>query len=171
MKQLKLINPENASEEEVKSYNTREAARAIVIDKDGNIALLYVSKSNYYKLPGGGIDEGENKNSALLRECKEEIGCEVEVLSEIGSIVEYRKIQNLKQTSYCYLAKVRGDKGTPSFTESEIGAGFKQVWLSYDNALDAMRGGKPPHTEGKEYIKPRDTTFLEEAKELILKCI
>lgn len=167
MKQLKLINPENVSEEEIKNYDTREAARAVVIDKDGNIALLYVSKANYYKLPGGGIDEGEDKKSALLRECQEEIGCDVEVLSEIGSIIEYRKIQNLKQTSYCYLAKVKGDKGTPNFTESEIRAGFKQVWLSYNDSLNAMRDGQPPHTEGKEYIKPRDTTFLEEAKEFI----
>lgn len=167
MKLLKLINPENVSEEEVKNYKIREAARAIVFDKEGNIALLYVSKANYYKLPGGGIDEGEDKKSALLRECQEEIGCDVEVVSEIGSIIEYRKIQNLKQTSYCYLAKVKGNKGTPDFTESEIGAGFKQVWLSYNDSLNAMRNGKPPHVEGKSYIKPRDTTFLEEAKNYI----
>jgi hypothetical protein len=53
MKQLKLINPENVSEEEVKNYSTREAGRAVVFNENKNIALLYVSKENYYKLPGG----------------------------------------------------------------------------------------------------------------------
>lgn len=164
MKQLKLINPENVSENEVRNYSLREAARAIVIDKDGKIVLLNVSKANYYKLPGGGIDNGEDKITALKRECQEEIGCDIEVLNEIGLIIEYRKIHNLKQTSYCYLAKVKGEKGLPNFTNSEINAGFEQIWFSYDDALHAIRSGKAPHIEGNEYIMPRDTTFLVEAK-------
>ncbi len=53
MRQLKLINPENVSEEEVKNYSTREAGRAVVFDEDKNVALLYVSREDYYKLPGG----------------------------------------------------------------------------------------------------------------------
>ena len=56
MKQLKLINPENVSEEEVKNYSVREAVRAVVFDEDKKVALLYVSKENYYKIPGGGIE-------------------------------------------------------------------------------------------------------------------
>jgi hypothetical protein len=50
MKQLAIINPEHVSEEEVKTYATREAARAIVIDAEGKIALLHVSNKGYYKL-------------------------------------------------------------------------------------------------------------------------
>jgi len=72
MKQLKLINPENVSEEEIKKYLVREVGRAVVVDEDKKIALLYVSKENYYKLPGGGIEEGEDKISALKRECLED---------------------------------------------------------------------------------------------------
>ena len=44
MKLLKLINPENVSEEEVSSYPVREAGRAIIIDEDGKIALLEGSR-------------------------------------------------------------------------------------------------------------------------------
>jgi len=68
---------------------------------------------------------------ALERECQEEIGCDVEVVSEVGSIIEYRKIFTLKQTHNCYLAKVKGQKGTPDFTNDEKNNGFEQVWLSY----------------------------------------
>jgi ADP-ribose pyrophosphatase YjhB (NUDIX family) len=111
MGKLTVINSENATDEEVIKFKTREAARAVVINNDGNIALLNVSKWNYHKLPGGGINEGEGVIAALKRECREEIGCEVEVTGEIGEIIEYRKMFNLKQTSYCYLAKVVGEKG------------------------------------------------------------
>ena len=167
MKELKLLNPENASEEEVQSYRIREAARAIVIDANGKIALLYVSKKNYYKLPGGGLDEGEEKINALKRECKEEIGCDVEIINEVGSIVEYRKMFNIKQTSYCYLAKVKGEKGLPNFMDDEIESGFKEVWLSYENAERALMENKDICYEGSAYIVPRDTIFLKEAKNKI----
>jgi 8-oxo-dGTP pyrophosphatase MutT (NUDIX family) len=164
MKQLKLINPENASKEELKNYRTRQAVRAVVLDGENRIALLFVAKENYYKIPGGGIEEGEDKMVALQRECKEEIGCEIEVLNEIGSIVQYTKIFTLKQTSYCYLAKVKGQKGIPNYTEDEKENGFKQIWLPYDEALKAITETKANNIEGGAYIVPRDTTFLEEAR-------
>jgi len=49
----------------------REAARAVLFDDDDNIPLLFVAKHHYHKLPGGGIDDGENKEDALIRECRE----------------------------------------------------------------------------------------------------
>ena len=167
MKELKLLNPENASEEEVRSYRIREAARAIVIDANGKIALLYVSKKNYYKLPGGGLDEGEEKINALKRECKEEIGCDIEIIDKVGSIVEYRKMFNIKQTSYCYLAKVKGEKELPNFMDDEIEDGFKEVWLSYEDAERALMENKAIGYEGSAYIVPRDIIFLREAKKFI----
>ena len=168
MKFLKLINPENVSEDEVKKYRVREAGRAVVVDEDKKIALLYVAKENYYKLPGGGIEDGEDKMSALKRECLEEIGCNVEVINEIGVIVQYIKIFNLKQTSYCYLAKVKGQKGMPDFTENEKKKGFKQVWLSYDEAFKALTESKATSIKGSAYIIPRDTTFLKEARKYLV---
>ena len=135
MKHLTIINPENVIDEEVKGYQTRVAARAIVFDENNLIALLHVSKEKYYKLPGGGIEELEDYKKALARECLEEIGSSVDIVSELGSIVEYRKIFNLKQISYCYLAKLKGKKGVPVFTKEELEKGFKPVWLSYEEAL------------------------------------
>ncbi len=167
MKELARINPENVSEEEVRGYRVREAARAIVTDADGKIALLHVSKKNYYKLPGGGLDEGEDILTALRRECQEEIGCAIDVLGEIGSIVEFRKIFTLKQTSYCYVARVVGEKRTPSFMGDEIEEGFKEVWLSYEDAERALAESKATDYEGSAYIVPRDILFLKEARQFI----
>lgn len=163
MKQLLLLNPENASEEEVLEWPLREAARAVVIDNDGLVALLHVSKENYYKLPGGGLDESEDKNAALRRECLEEIGCDVEVIRELGTVLEYRKIFGLRQISYCYVAKVTGEKGAPSFTQKEESKGFQVVWLHLAEAKKALDNSKSTTPEGDLYIVPRDKVILASA--------
>ena len=58
----------------------RERVGAVVIDKD-KIILLKREKDDrtYWVFPGGGVDEGENRKEALVRECKEELGLDVEV--------------------------------------------------------------------------------------------
>lgn len=167
MKQLALINPENVSENEANTYLIREAARAIVLDENNMIALLHVAKKKYYKLPGGGIEQSEDKKIALERECLEEIGSNIALIDEIGIIIEYRKIFQLKQTSYCYLANIKGEKGTPNFTKEEIDNGFEQVWLPYDKALELISNNITTNVEGRDYIVPRDVTFLKAAKDHI----
>jgi len=164
MKLIKILNPENASEKEVEKFRVRQAARAIVYDKDQNVAILNVSKQNYHKLPGGGVEEGEDLYSALKRECKEELGCDVEIYGEVGQIIEYRKIFNLKQISSCYLVRVIGEKGSPSFTEEEIENGFQIQWLPLKKAILILNSDLPLNDEGKLYIVPRDKTFLEVSK-------
>ncbi|MBI5456689.1 NUDIX domain-containing protein [Candidatus Kaiserbacteria bacterium] len=169
MKEILVLNPENASEDEVKTYRIRNAARAIVTDDVGLIALLHVSNHGYYKLPGGGFEEGEGTEAALRRECLEEIGCEIEVLNEIGSVVEHRKFKSLKQISYCYTARVKGEKGVSNFTEHEMKGGFALVWVTYDEALRFMAESSKTakNIEGEKYIVPRDTRVLKEGKSLL----
>lgn len=169
MKLIKTINPENASETDWKNYSIREASRAVVIDPDGKVALLYVAKGNYYKLPGGGIENSEDKLTALKRECTEEIGCDIAVTDEIGEIVEYRKFCNLIQKSYCYLAELKGSKGKPQFTQDEIEEGFDQWWLPIEEALSLLAKNEATNMEGKLYIVPRDFAFIERAVSLLAR--
>jgi len=64
------------------AYNDkyRLSAHAVITNGDNHILLL---KQNYNKknwgLPGGSIEPGETVHQALIRECQEEIGCEIEV--------------------------------------------------------------------------------------------
>lgn len=169
---LKLINPENASETEAEKYRLRTAARAVVLDENNKIALLYVSKFQYYKLPGGGVEPGEDLALALERECIEEIGCKVEVLQELGSILEYRKSFGLKQTSHCFLAKVLGEKGESNFTEKELSHGFEIQWFDYEEALEKLKNSRTDLVPDgffpmASYVVPRDIAFLEEAKKFL----
>lgn len=161
--EILLLNPENVSDQEVNTYQTREAARAVVIDENGLIGLLYVSKEGYYKLPGGGLEESENPLIALRRECQEEIGCTIEILNEIGLVTEYRKKFNLKQISYCYIAKVVGEKKLPVFDEGERELGFEVTWLKYAAAKRALEKSNLQFYEGELYIIPRDRAILEAA--------
>lgn len=160
LQHLLTLNPEAATPEEVAQYRVRHAARAVVTDATAQVALLHVGKFGYYKLPGGGLDEGEDIASALARECLEEIGCQVDVTDEIGLVEEYRKMFGLHQISYCYRAKVVGEKGTPDFTEKELARGFSIVWVPAAEALQLVKASVTDNPEGRDYIVPRDLCVL-----------
>ena len=145
------------------TFRIREAARAVVVDENGRVALLKVGKHSYHKLPGGGIDEGEDKIEALSREFIEEIGCDANVIAELGAIVELRDKWELKQTSYCYLAKQFGPISDPEFTPEEIADGFSVVWVdSVDIAITLLENDRPTNYEGL-FIQKRDLTLLNHA--------
>jgi|SRR6185369_5326153 len=167
MKEILLLNPENVSAQEAGSYRVREASRAVVIDENGLVAMLFVSKAGYYKLPGGGFEGKENRTAALARECREEIGCEIEILNELGVVTEYRKEFGLKQISYCYLAKTVGEKKEPQFDAGELKLGFEVMWQSYPEAVSTLDKSdfhsKESAYEGGLYIVPRDKVILDAA--------
>ncbi|HEY5220912.1 MAG TPA: NUDIX domain-containing protein [Candidatus Paceibacterota bacterium] len=141
----------------------RGASRAIVFDADGNVALLNVTKKHYHKLPGGGIEQGEDIETALRRELIEEIGCSVKNLRELGSIEEYRNKWNLHQISYCFLADLDGPKGVPHLEEGEIADGFEPVWLGLVDAIKILESEVPIEDYQGKFIQLRDVTFLKEA--------
>jgi ADP-ribose pyrophosphatase YjhB (NUDIX family) len=162
MKLIATINPENVPAAEAAKFTVREAARAIVYDQDGNVGLLHVAQNHYHKLPGGGLEADEDAPEALKRECREELGCDVEVYGEVGQAVEYRKKHSLHQISYCYLARVVGAKGEPAFTSAESAKGFHILWLPLEQARGLLASDQPTDYAGG-FIVARDLTFLEAA--------
>lgn len=161
MKKLGTINPRNVTEEEVSTYKLREAVRAIIFDTDKKVALLKVSRDSYFKLPGGGVEEGEDFETALKRECLEEIGCEIKNVSPLGITEEFWKEDNEKQISYCYVAELDGPKGNPNLTQSEKDRGFETIWMSLGEAITKLESCTPTQWEG-DYIPSRELVFLRE---------
>lgn len=147
-------------------YRIRKAARAIVLNKSQKMALLHVSTDGYYKLPGGGIEQGENIQQALQREIREEAGVQIEILSEVGITIEYRNHTNLLQISYCYLTKLVGEASPPSFTQHEQDKGFKLIWVTIEEAISLMKSNNPGRYVGN-FIVERDLAFIEEGRNLI----
>ena len=52
LKQIKIEDIKDESQ-----ITIREAVRIIGLDENNLVPLLFVSRHNYHKLPGGGIDE------------------------------------------------------------------------------------------------------------------
>ena len=150
-----------------KSCSRRNAARAVLIDADSRVALMHVTKWGYHKLPGGGIDRGESVAGALARELQEETGCKAEVIQEIGRTDEYWNEEDLFQQSFCYFAKVIGDKGQSQFTESEINNGYELQWMdSIAEAIALLENDQPQKYSG-HLIRKRDLVFLKAAQDLL----
>jgi len=141
----------------------REAVRVVVVNEGGQIAVLYVAQKNFYKIPGGGIEAGENKEVALRREVSEEAGCRIEIIKELGELVEYRTHFDQLQRSYCYLAKVVGDIGSPHFTDDELADGFETKWVEIDRAVELIKGVSTDDYMGK-FVTNRELTILQEAQ-------
>ncbi|SFI61753.1 HDIG domain-containing protein [Treponema bryantii] len=91
MKQLFTMDLKNYGADWKRSR--RDSARAIIHVGVDKLALVYATKLGYYKFPGGGIHEGEDKIAALAREVQEEVGLVLvpESVREYGVASRYQK--------------------------------------------------------------------------------
>ena len=148
-------------------FNVRYAARAVVVNDRNEIALLKAATYSYHKLPGGGVEPGEDMKIALERELSEEIGCSADIIAEVGEIIEYRNRWKLKQISHCYLARQVGEQQPPQFTETEINEGFEMVWVdTIETAITLLEQDEPENYDGM-FIQRRDSQLLKAAAQIL----
>ncbi|MDP3986821.1 MAG: NUDIX domain-containing protein [Nanoarchaeota archaeon] len=167
MKLLATINDKDISGEELEfegNYSTRTAARAVVFNSKDQIAILYSNKYNFHKLPGGGVEEGEDITKALERELKEEIGCVVEITGEVGKIIEIKNQYGQKQTSFCYIAKVTGRCESSLTKEEKEDLEIEVKWVTPTEAIQLFEKDKPKDYTGK-FITKRDGILLKRVLE------
>ncbi|OHU93977.1 NUDIX hydrolase [Pseudoalteromonas byunsanensis] len=119
---------------------TRHTTRAIVLD-GRKILLLYTARYDDYSLPGGGVDEHESAEQALLRELREETGAENMLsCSEFGRYEEYRAwhkpdYDTIHIISDCYVCEICGQFNQPQMEDYEHANGMKPVWVDIDEAI------------------------------------
>jgi len=141
------------------SFKRRTAARVIVFDEN-KIALIHVKEHDYYMLPGGGV-ENEDIIAELHREILEELGCEIEVTGEVGSIEVYLDRWSKKQTDFCYVAKKVRHIANTSPTDFEVEEGHNVVWAEdLDEAIQLIGDATPVNRDGK-LVRARDLLFLQ----------
>ncbi len=93
------------------TWKERMIARAIVFNEDGLFAIHKISRNDmfgdfeYYETPGGGIDEGETPENAIIRECEEELGYKIQIIKEIGIIKDEYGLLGRKNINHYFLAK------------------------------------------------------------------
>lgn len=90
----------------------RPSARAIII-KDNKIYMVHSLVYDYYKFPGGGIENNESNIDALIRETAEEAGLVVikDSIKEYGYVHRIQKAKDegysmFIQDNYYYLCNV-----------------------------------------------------------------
>lgn len=149
------------------TYKFRKSARAVLINDKNEVSLQHVSKWDYYKLPGGGVEIGETEEESLRREIIEEVGCDIEIEKELGIVLEWRNTHSLMHLSYGYLCRVKGDIGKPAYEQGEIDDGFKPVWEPIDKSLKLMEEHYPDEPYQAKFIITREKAFLNEAKKLL----
>ena len=141
-------------------YIDRQAVRIVATNADAEIILLHAKKDNYYKLPGGGIEKGEDHRLAGVREAKEETGCKVTLDIDCFAMTEEWR-GNLHQMSYCYAAHLVEDTGAIELTDDELVDGLQHEWVSVRAAIEKMQASQPASALGR-FIKERDLYFVEE---------
>jgi len=150
------------------SWYGRVAVRAVLFDNKQRIALMHIGKRDFYKLPGGGVEEEEDLKSAFVREVEEETGYISKATGDIGMFVEKREEEKMLQVSFCYLAVVE-KKGEVNLTESEADEQFSVVWVdSIDEAIRLLSSSTSQEYDD-QYMRVRDTEILKAAKAIFQK--
>ena len=139
MRQLFEIDLKDYKETDTVFY--RPSARAIIIKGD-KIALVYSNKEKYYKFPGGGIHNDEDKKAALIREVREEVGLVVvkESIREFGSVLRRQKStvkegEIFDQVNYYYFCDVLDEEVSQELDAYEDEAGFELRIVNIDEAI------------------------------------
>lgn len=130
-------------------YEDRVTGKAILCDAEGRIALMGNTQNDFLQLPGGGIDTSEDIAEGIIRECVEETGCQAYILEEVGVIDDYRSRDGKHCINYCYLAKVKGEKGTPSHTKDEASIGMYTKWVTVQEAQEIFASQEEQLRQGK----------------------
>ena len=171
MKHIKTIYEKEIfpEKEEVEiEYRERLTAKAIIFNSDGLIAMVGSKSHPYSLLPGGGVDDGEDYEAGIIRELKEEIGCDIEISECVGEIDDYRSLSEKHYITRCFYGKIRGEIGELILVPEEIENGFFVKWVGVESALNLLNQAYSELQQGKveayniAFNILRDKLFLEE---------
>ena len=155
MKQLFEIDLKDYKETD--TVFRRPSARAIII-KDDKIALVYSKKEKYYKFPGGGIHDDEDKKEALIREVREEVGLVVipESIREYGSVMRRQKSsikdgEIFEQENYYYFCDVE-DRVIEQHLDAYEGWPSYYIKQDLEVTMTDLKGKHPRKVTAMVYI-------------------
>ena len=122
------------------SVGRRPSVRGIIV-RDGKIAMMHSKKYDYYKLPGGGIEQGETLEDTLIREVREESGLIVkpETIREFGyvrRIEKGRREDIFVQDNYYFLCEAESEITEQKLDDYEAEEQFTLEFVSVEHAIN-----------------------------------
>ena len=123
----------------------RPSVRGIIL-RDGKVAMVHSLKYDYYKFPGGGIEAGETRPQALIREVLEESGLQVrpESIREYGLVHRVQKsdqpgIAMFVQDNSYYLCDVQPEVQSQHLDDYEAEEHFTLEFVAPETAIQTNR--------------------------------
>ncbi|MCR5675334.1 MAG: GNAT family N-acetyltransferase [Lachnospiraceae bacterium] len=136
-----LTEPEDTEWPFEYTDHDRRIARAIVYDDAGYFYFVRAERNDDFgkatliETPGGGIEPGEDPESAVRRELKEELGAEVEVVRKIGVVSDHYNLIHRHNLNHYFLCKVLSF-GDRNLTQDEIeDFHLSTLRLTYEEAI------------------------------------
>lgn len=116
------------------AWKDRITGKVVLFNKYLHIALIGNKVNDFFLLPGGGIEEGEQIIDGIKRECREETGCEINILGSIGITEDFRARDYKHCISHGYFAEVISI-GEKDLTDSEKDIGSYVKWVPINEAV------------------------------------
>lgn len=117
----------------------KKTVRAIIIEN--NKLLVFFRRKlkdgkhiTYYAIPGGHVEENETNEETVIRELKEEMNLDIEILEYLGEIEAYNQIE------YYYHAKIVGGElqfGGEELERNNEDNYYEVRWISLEEAINS----------------------------------
>lgn len=94
----------------------RVSSRCVLIEND-KVLLIYREKNDriYYVFPGGGVEAGETNEECLIRECREELGIQINIIKQLYEVKGKDFLQH-----FFLIERVSGKIGSGDANEYDI---------------------------------------------------
>ena len=144
--------------------HVRRIARALLENEQGLFAFHHIladdkfGHRDYLETPGGGIDEGETPEAAMIREVEEECGLKSRVVLFMGVVKDAYNLIQRSNHQYFFYAKVVG-QGKKHWTPQEHTLIHQLHWLTLQEAKAWYT--RLPAQGISQLIKQRELPFIE----------
>ncbi len=118
-------------------YEKRVTVKAIVLNEVGEFGFV-TNEIHGCLLLAGGEAESDDLEAEIVRECAEELGCNVEVVREVGRVRELRNREAKEYETICFFTKAIEKITEDRRTLGEKGVGLQAVWLPESEALRVL---------------------------------
>ena len=148
----------------------RKVSRGILFNDKKEICILKIygedifGLRDYYETPGGGVDDNESFEEAVIRELDEEVGVKSHIVAFIGEIEDYYNLIFRKNINRYFICKI--DEFTRIHHVSEGDSMIKDLlFVPLEEAISLYEN--MDELGIRKLVKQRELPILKEVKRMI----